>query len=343
MHWTTQSGASFSLYLCGEPIHIDIDIAELLQLHYVELEVVGDAYDSDGEIEPCETSPGSAGQPHPAAPMPLHESPALSSSSWLSPASLNPTSSIPLEISMSTFTSPTCSPASMSPTASVSPIIRIPQLSSLNPVNSLLAKPLPNYKDAQQRDSHAHRKCKRNAEHVANPETDQLVHQQHHASTLAQSLHIKYDAAKLPVNSSGFRGQCQQLAKDHCDAQTLCAQPSWWYIKHQPGAPSTAVVDVNNHLMVLVAGYPCKLEEWQSEVMLPLENAIKKGGKMISFAAKQTHHARGHFPALAVGVSHGGGQQRPGNCALSPCAHSFMDQLLKLPAMQCASGFMNCM
>lgn len=40
---------------------------------------------------------------------------------------------------------------------------------------------------------------------------------------------------------------------------------------------------------------------------------LEQGRHRCKFSAKQTSHRRGRFPALATGISHGGGQTKPGN------------------------------
>lgn len=47
---------------------------------------------------------------------------------------------------------------------------------------------------------------------------------------MAQAIRVDFDAAELPVNSSGFGGLCQKLVVDCRDARVLCAQPGWCYI-----------------------------------------------------------------------------------------------------------------
>jgi hypothetical protein len=57
----------------------------------------------------------------------------------------------------------------------------------------------------------------------------------------------------------------------------------------------------------MCAGQP-RDDDWDT-VQLDSVDAIEKAASQCRFSAKQSNHRRGEFPALATGVSFGGGQK----------------------------------
>ncbi|KAF8877012.1 hypothetical protein CPB85DRAFT_1184797, partial [Mucidula mucida] len=101
------------------------------------------------------------------------------------------------------------------------------------------------------------------------------------------------------------------------------------------------LVDRKRRMIACIGGTPKDVARWTSEVVEPLEKAIEEGSRGVKFSKKEKRHKRGPFAATAIGVSHGGGEKRPGNRRLSKGARKFMEGLLSNPAVQRASGFLN--
>lgn len=75
------------------------------------------------------------------------------------------------------------------------------------------------------------------------------------------------------------------------------------------GVEPKALVDINGRIFGVLAGRPQGAADWEENVHLPACKAFEKAERGCSF----DHHdkeppRRGPFPALDVGVSHGGGQ-----------------------------------
>ena len=59
------------------------------------------------------------------------------------------------------------------------------------------------------------------------------------------------------------------------------------------------------------------------------------------FTAKQSDHRRGTYRCLGVGISFGGGQQRPGNLRNTKRNDAQLDGLLDLPCFRRLGGFID--
>ncbi|KAJ3804808.1 hypothetical protein EV368DRAFT_66071 [Lentinula lateritia] len=347
---TTRSGAEFSPYELGTPIQCDIDVADLLRLRYAELDAQGDGgdvIDSDHELEapirPACTPTKPPNNVKARMPPPLPR-PQVSAPHPSAPASKS---------HQQNFAGAAC------PAPSQSQCPACPEMASEctaplpPPQNSAPSTAM--HRNARQSGSHGRRKRKRElSTHI--PTVEKPVHAKHRVHAYAQAIQVDLDAAMLPVNSTGFGGQNQVLARDRRDAETLCSQPGWCYIPYPPAVPTNTagqnngdgvtttgaipIVDRHGRMVVLIAGSPQM--HWQSEVAEPLAEAIAAGSSHLKFSSEKLYHKRGDgFAALASGPSHGGGEPFPGNRVLSPSERSFMDMLLEHPAMQRASGFMN--
>ncbi|KAF5381816.1 hypothetical protein D9757_008322 [Collybiopsis confluens] len=304
--------ALFTPSLRAAAIRVRVDVTALLDLRNAELDSQGDEELSDGEFETVEYVP----------PPPPHSPPTLPVVTPApSPLSTGPPPPPPCPVAPPPF-----------PGHAVSP----PSAATLVP-----SSPGHTYANARQRDSHRRRKRKREHDKSAGQEGNRAIHKRHRANALANTVQVEYDCAKLPVDQSGFGGRLQRLASDRRTADVLCAQPGWRYLKHEVGGPSTPIVDINGRLMVLVASHPRELRKWQSTVMLPLENDIIDGASKITFTNKQLNHDRGGFPALAIGVSYGGGETTPLNRSLSNRTAKVMNALIGSEHMKRASGYMN--
>jgi hypothetical protein len=75
--------------------------------------------------------------------------------------------------------------------------------------------------------------------------------------------------------------------------------------------------------------------------MTGLEEVMEEARAQCSFSHKDLHHRRGPFPALAAGVSFGGGQVQPGNLAHRSANRKALRKLLCHPSFIRISKFVN--
>ncbi|KAF8224354.1 hypothetical protein L208DRAFT_1311947 [Tricholoma matsutake] len=68
---------------------------------------------------------------------------------------------------------------------------------------------------------------------------------------------------------------------------------------------------------------------------------MEEASEQCSFDSKDLNHCRGSFPALAAGVSFGGGQVIPGNLAHNRVNRRVLQKLLSYPSFVCISKFAN--
>jgi hypothetical protein len=100
------------------------------------------------------------------------------------------------------------------------------------------------------------------------------------------------------------------------------------------------LVDCNRRVFGLLGGMP-KAQDWD-DVQKDASLGIEVARPQLIVPQKYLHHRRGHFPALAVGISHGGGQSYPQ--VLSNGKHNtpILNELIQMPAFKRISGFTNC-
>ncbi|KAF8054678.1 hypothetical protein FPV67DRAFT_1439646, partial [Lyophyllum atratum] len=102
-----------------------------------------------------------------------------------------------------------------------------------------------------------------------------------------------------------------------------------------------ALTDNAGRATVILAGMPSD-PSWPA-VVAAVENAMAnarlRGEASGAFTSDQMDHRRGRFIALAVGVSHGGGQPEPQNLVHSPETGEILDSLLDDPNIQRLAGF----
>lgn len=78
------------------------------------------------------------------------------------------------------------------------------------------------------------------------------------------------------------------------------------------GRSSVAVLDSEGRIVAVLVGRPAEDPSWERTHRDAAEE-LERGRNALKLTLKQKRHRRGHFPALATGISHGGGQVRPGN------------------------------
>ncbi|KAF9042703.1 hypothetical protein BDZ89DRAFT_1034483, partial [Hymenopellis radicata] len=144
----------------------------------------------------------------------------------------------------------------------------------------------------------------------------------------AQPIYFpEFDAADLPVNSTGFAGCPQQLPKRRHTLESLRAQGP--------------LVDAQGRMFGVVHCAPRDEERWNAEVIQDMATCIEEGRAALNFTEKQRNHKRGAFPAVNVGVGFGGGRKVAGNIFVNKKTRRFMNTLLKRHSFWRWSGFMN--
>ncbi|THU96674.1 hypothetical protein K435DRAFT_819404 [Dendrothele bispora CBS 962.96] len=107
------------------------------------------------------------------------------------------------------------------------------------------------------------------------------------------------------------------------------------------GRSCCPIVDSQERVIGVLAGCPNQ-ENWEG-LMSDAANEIAHTRKEIKFTDKQLNGGRGEFPAIAVGISYGGGRKEPGNFAQSSAAALvLLTNLLTSTCFQCLSGFATC-
>lgn len=75
---------------------------------------------------------------------------------------------------------------------------------------------------------------------------------------------------------------------------------------------TVAILDSAGRVVAVLVGQPSADASWQ-QVHKSAADRLEQARSECRFSPKQRSHRRGRFPALATGISHGGGQVKPGN------------------------------
>lgn len=75
-----------------------------------------------------------------------------------------------------------------------------------------------------------------------------------------------------------------------------------------------------------------------AQVTLDASNAVKQARNIARFSDKQKQHRRGSFPAMAAGISYGGGQTQPMTLRSSPENAAAMGLLMGSPSIRRIAG-----
>ncbi|KAF5380091.1 hypothetical protein D9615_006268 [Tricholomella constricta] len=148
------------------------------------------------------------------------------------------------------------------------------------------------------------------------------------------------NAAQLPAASGRWVGK--RLRPSRATPWTLAeCKAAGFRVFPWNGRDPHAIVDKDDRGIVFLVGHPND-DSWP-QVASAAEEAITqarlRGEEKKLFKSDQLSHRRGRFFALASGVSHGGGQTRPGNLVHSTKVRALLDEVLGDPSVQRIAGF----
>ncbi|KAJ7181980.1 hypothetical protein C8R46DRAFT_1027784 [Mycena filopes] len=109
----------------------------------------------------------------------------------------------------------------------------------------------------------------------------------------------------------------------------------------RPSRHPLLILDRHGRIIAVFAGTPDD-PEWPgvvSRAVAAMERARKDGFRLGAFDAADDTHRRGFFTTLTGGVSHGGGQLRPGNLAMPKIRRQIFDELRGNKDVQRMAGF----
>lgn len=101
-----------------------------------------------------------------------------------------------------------------------------------------------------------------------------------------------------------------------------------------------AILDKSRRIIGILAGHP-QTEDWPS-VHAQAAEAMEAQQSKIHLPKKSRRHRRGAFPAIAGGISFGGGQRRPSHLHNEPANASALEWLSSLQPFKRIAGFASC-
>ncbi|KAI9070212.1 hypothetical protein FKP32DRAFT_1558355 [Trametes sanguinea] len=108
-------------------------------------------------------------------------------------------------------------------------------------------------------------------------------------------------------------------------------------ITYAPYRQCRPILDKNNRVFAVLAGRP-RDAAWDS-VNEELQRIFDIARDAYQLSSQQREHRRGAFPAVACGISFGGGQQRVANLAHNTHNQSVVDALVKNAAVRRVANF----
>ncbi|KAI0368254.1 hypothetical protein BV20DRAFT_948588, partial [Pilatotrama ljubarskyi] len=98
------------------------------------------------------------------------------------------------------------------------------------------------------------------------------------------------------------------------------------------------LLDKHDKVFAMLVGSPKDQQAW-AEVNAEAQSAFDEARLAYKLDSKQENHRRGSFPAVAAGISYGGGQTRVSNLAHSAWNEGVIRKLLAQPAVRRLAGF----
>ncbi|KAJ7064174.1 hypothetical protein C8F01DRAFT_1250428 [Mycena amicta] len=169
----------------------------------------------------------------------------------------------------------------------------------------------------------------------------------HARAAIQQQVRLGSDAAELPHTVPAWTGHPHPASRPACtppllelDAQVLEGREytqeevdkiskahGLRYLRWN-GRESIPIVDLRRRLVALLAGQPSG-ENWAG-IVESAGRALEERVSRLKLSKGDLHHRRAQdsFPALARGVSHGGGQTQPGELLVSGANKKVTDELL---------------
>ncbi|KDR66326.1 hypothetical protein GALMADRAFT_259368 [Galerina marginata CBS 339.88] len=149
-----------------------------------------------------------------------------------------------------------------------------------------------------------------------------------------------YSAQDFDIASTGY---ISQRERGHSATFSLdqVVGPNSRYkfeLKEWDGRNPMPIVDREDLVIGVCAGLPRGDETWDS-LQLRASDLLEEARPRLCFNKKDLKHRRGSFPALAVGISHGGGQSYPKTLVHEPQNDSVLDALLQEDVFHRISGF----
>jgi hypothetical protein len=110
------------------------------------------------------------------------------------------------------------------------------------------------------------------------------------------------------------------------------------YIFIQISRVTIPLLDQEGRIIAVCVGFPEGDDAWP-DVQLQAADCLDKARRLLHFKKKEQTNRRGTFLALAVGISHGGGQTHPKILTQDLRNKTILDNIMKEPAFSRISGF----
>ncbi|KZP13563.1 hypothetical protein FIBSPDRAFT_753265 [Athelia psychrophila] len=148
--------------------------------------------------------------------------------------------------------------------------------------------------------------------------------------------------AGMPHTAPGYQGRSTKGAVKRVYAlEELVGEGSkfGFDLKRWDGISPIPLLDDVARIIGVCSGRP-RATDW-GNVTRSASSAIAAARAQLNFPDGSTDHRRGQFPAMAIGVSYGGGQQVPGNLVHSNNNRAVLEGLLQDPSICRIASFAN--
>ncbi|PPQ97424.1 hypothetical protein CVT26_006788, partial [Gymnopilus dilepis] len=163
----------------------------------------------------------------------------------------------------------------------------------------------------------------------------------HAKKHLAGASHIptSFEAEKMPISKAGFIALRSPDSATTYRLEDFIGPDAKFNMKLVTwnGEESMVTTDKVKRITSVCVSKPAGDESWE-ELQQRAAQAIESARSRLHFSKKDQDHRRGGFPALAVGISHGGGQPYPKMRRQDPRNQDALQDLLSEPAFERISG-----
>ncbi|PPR04903.1 hypothetical protein CVT26_012726, partial [Gymnopilus dilepis] len=194
----------------------------------------------------------------------------------------------------------------------------------------------------------AKRKAADKARSKENAKKKKNAHSSYPSNTTLENKHLKsaeptnssYTAKSFPITKMGFPSVRAKKRSSVYYLEDLVGPKSKFNfgLRRLSDKPAAPIIDGEGRVVGVYAGVPKNDETWD-DVHHRAASLLEDARGHLTFEKKETNGRRGKFPAINVGISHGGGQPHPKVLQQADGNKKVLEELVHDRAFERISGF----
>ncbi|PPQ76637.1 hypothetical protein CVT26_012763 [Gymnopilus dilepis] len=179
-------------------------------------------------------------------------------------------------------------------------------------------------------------------------EKDRLASTEHSVKPNRAAKHLKntgkvsatFEGETFPISKKGWISRRSKGSRSSVSLADVVGPNSKYNLELRKwnGRTTMVIVDRKRRIIAVCLGKPENDETWEDTHRRAAE-VLESARDRLYFQDKDLNHRRGGFPALAVGISHGGGQKYPKVLDQDKRNEEVFEEILENKAFQRISGF----